>query len=260
MKEKIRVSAVSYKNSVPFIYGLKHAPLINEIKLSIDAPAICAEKLQDDKANIGLVPVGALPSIANHEIISEYCISSSCNVRTVVLVSEVPLSRLTRIFLDPHSRTSIKLAQVLAIKYWGINPQWVMGHDGFEAQVIKGTTGAVVIGDKTFDVENKYPYQYDLAAEWHKFTGLPFVFAVWVANKKISNDFIARFNEALRTGISHIKEALKEHNNGNHNADNEKLEEYLTKNISFVLDAEKKKSMALFLKDLEEYRTRMIRA
>ncbi len=258
MKEKIRVSSVSYKNSVPFVYGLQHTSVIKEINLCIDPPATCAEKLQNNKADIGLVPVGALPGIAHHEIISDYCISTCCNVRTVILVSQVPLSRLRQIYLDPHSRTSIKLAQVLAIKYWGINPEWFMGQDGFEKQVINGTTGAVVIGDKTFDVENKYPYQYDLAAEWHKFTGLPFVFAVWVANKTLSKDFLVRFNQALKTGILNIREALKKQHYDSLNGDNGNLEEYLTKNISFILDDEKKKSMALFLKDLEEYKTRLV--
>ncbi len=257
MEEKIRISAVSYKNSVPFVYGLKHSPIINTIDLNIDPPAECAEKLLNDKADLGLVPVGALPNIPGYQIVSEYCISTRCNVRTVLLVSHVPLDQLEQIYLDPHSRTSVKLAQILALKYWHINPVWVHGYNDFEQDVIEGKSGAVVIGDKTFDVESKYPYQYDLAAEWHNYTGLPFVFAVWAANKKIPEAFIDHFNQALKTGISHISEALKE-NNPNHDvASNGELEKYLTKNISFSLDEEKKKSMAIFLNDLELYKKQL---
>src|SRR5664280_1239119 len=62
----------------------------------------------------------------------------------------------------------------------------------------------VLIGDQCFEYENNYSYKIDLAGEWVKFSGLPFVFACWTANKFLENSFIKEFNEALNMGVKNI--------------------------------------------------------
>ena len=99
----------------------------------------------------------------------------------------------------------------------------------------------VQIGDRTFSNRNQYPYQYDLASEWHKFTGLPFVFAVWASNKPIPEDFKIAFNTALEYGLNHRKEMIA----GLDIVKNIDLEIYLMKKIDYNLDKDKDKLTAL---------------
>ena len=144
--------------------------------------------------------------------------------------------------LDYQSKTSITLVQVLNKHFWKKNIQFINATEGFEKQ-INGTTGAVIIGDRTFGL-TEHPYQYDLAEEWQKYTGLPFVFACWVSNIKLSPEFIDNFNEALKFGIDHIKEAVIEKPNHTKGFD---AYDYLKNKISYNLDNEKQKALVKFL-------------
>ena len=237
----IKVSCVRYLNSQPFIYGLKNSPVINEIDLSIDIPSVCAEKLLSGNVDIGLVPVAIIPELKESHIISDYCIGADGKVETVLLLSDVPLEKIENILLDYQSRTSVLLVKILAGKFWKISPQCTDAENDFENK-INGTTAGLVIGDRTFTLKNKFKYVYDLAEEWKKFTSLPFVFACWVSNKKIKNDFILRFNAALENGLQNIPLIAAQHPSRDFNAI-----DYLTKKVSFNLDAKKKEAMKLFL-------------
>lgn len=169
---KIRVSAISYTNTVPFIYGLENSPLINHIELKKDIPSECAKKLLENKADIGLVPVAVIPKINNAEVVSDFCIGATGPARSVILGAYKPINELETIYLDYHSRSSVMLARILAKKVWNIKVKWADTTEGFENK-IDDKSGAVVIGDKAFTVENKFTFRYDLADEWVKFTGLP---------------------------------------------------------------------------------------
>jgi chorismate dehydratase len=149
--KKIRISAVSYLNSLPFVYGLTHSSLINECDISLDIPSVCAEKLINGTVDIGLIPVAAIPQVPNATIISDYCIGANGEVKTVCLFSEVPLNEIKTILLDYQSRTSVLLVKILAKEFWKINPEFINAEAGFE-QKIKGTTAGVVIGDRTFEL------------------------------------------------------------------------------------------------------------
>ena len=240
---KIKVSAVSYLNTLPFIYGLEHSEIINQIDLQLDMPADCAKKLLDNKVDIGLVPVAIIPQLKENYIISDYCIGAEGKVNSVLLLSDVPLSEIKEIQLDYQSKTSVNLVQVLAKKHWKINPKWVNATPGFEGK-IGGTTAGVIIGDRTFNLKKEYQYQYDLAEEWVNMTGLPFVFACWVANKKMSSNFITQFNEALQLGLAQIAKAIEMQQNGS--VSTERLSRYLTIDISYQLDDKKKQAITLF--------------
>jgi chorismate dehydratase len=247
--QKVKVSVVSYLNSKPFIYGLENSDLIHEIDLQQDIPSVCAQKLLTQKVDIGLIPVAIIPSLAEHYIISDYCIGAVGKVASVCLYSNVPLNKIKTVLLDYQSRTSVTLVKVLAAELWNIQPEWKKADEQFEKS-IKDDTAAVIIGDRTFGLENTYAYSYDLAEEWQKLTGLPFVFACWVANKKQQNDFISKFNCALKNGInhiSHISESLQKTKKYSINVEN-----YLSNNISYTLDEPKKEALALFLKYLKK--------
>jgi chorismate dehydratase len=244
MTDKIKISVVSYLNSKPFLFGIEQADIRKQIDLQLDIPSTCAHKLTDNQVDIGLVPVAVIPSLKQHFIISDYCIGAIGKVSSVMLYSEVPLTAIKQVLLDYQSRTSVTLVKVLANEYWHISPEWVDASEHFENQ-IKGTTAAVIIGDRTFGLEDKYAYVYDLSEEWQKFTKLPFVFACWVANKKLDTVFIAEFNEALKYGIDH-RDALIQELKAN-TAYKTDVEKYLKSSISYTYDSDKKRALSLFL-------------
>ena len=242
--EKTRVSIVSYLNSKPFLYGLKNSVISKEIELSLDIPSKVAVKLAFNLADVGLIPVAGLEDLDEYQIIGDYCIGSVGKVKTVVMVSEVPLDQVETVLMDYQSRSSVMLAKVLAKFYWKKSFKWENTCNNFHNVSIKGNTAGIIIGDRVFEIENKFKYIYDLSGEWYDYTGLPFVFAVWAANKKISKSFEKAFNKALEYGIDDVDEIMRMEKDRYSNVD---IADYFAQNISFELDNEKKAGMKLFL-------------
>lgn len=238
----MRLSAVSYLNTKPFIYGLYKSALSDYIELNLDIPSVCARKLLTGEADIALTPVAIIPELPQAYLISDYCIGSEGAVRTVCLYSEVPLERITHVHLDFHSRTSVMLTQILFQQYWKRSVEFIPAGPGFEEK-IAGTTAALIIGDRSIGLDQKYPYVYDLGEAWTHWTGLPFVFAAWISVRPVSDDFIRQFNEALRTGLEHLPELMKILPS----IPGFDLETYYQKNISYHLDDAKWKALHLFL-------------
>tara|TARA_B110000196_G_scaffold264717_1_gene237382 strand:- start:141 stop:887 length:747 start_codon:yes stop_codon:yes gene_type:complete len=244
---KYKVSAVSYLNTVPFIYGLKQSELIHTIDLQLDYPSICAKKLINGDVDLALVPVVVIPKLQDPQIISDYCIGANAGVSTVCLYSDVPIEEIESIALDYQSITSVALLRILLKEYWQIKPELNNTELGFEDK-IKGKHAALVIGDRAFVLNAKHHYIYDLSAIWRKMTGLPFVFAAWVANIKLPQDFITDFNNGLENGLADIDKALVLEGNNYPNCENPK--DYLNNKISYALDSEKKKGMEFFLRKI----------
>ncbi|MFM9066073.1 MAG: MqnA/MqnD/SBP family protein, partial [Planctomycetota bacterium] len=107
MQRPVRLSIVSYLNSLPFLHGLQQLSEIEELHISVDIPSACAEKLASGAVDIGLIPVAAIPGIKNAEIFSDYCIACDGKVGSVLLVSEVPIEEIESVLLDYQSRTSV---------------------------------------------------------------------------------------------------------------------------------------------------------
>ncbi|HKC67598.1 MAG TPA: menaquinone biosynthesis protein [Bacteroidia bacterium] len=243
MEKRYSVSIVKYTNTLPLRYGIKNSQVINEIDLQLDIPAVCAQKLLEDKVDIGLIPVAIIPLLKEYHIISNYCIGSNERVDTVKLYSNVPLNEIENVYLDYQSRTSIMLAKVLCKNFWKISPKFINAEAGFETKTTN-KDAAVVIGDRCFSLNGTFTYEYDLAFEWKKFTTLPFVFAAWVSNKKIDAGFIENMENAMAHGIKQVDVAIKEDISIK---DPGMIKKYLTERINYNLDEAKKKSLHLFL-------------
>jgi chorismate dehydratase len=241
---KYKVSLISYLNSRPFLYGLENSPVKEEIELKLDIPSKTAIKIANNLIDIGLVPVASLPDLVNYQIISEYCIGADGPVRTVILASAVPFDRIQTILMDYQSRSSVMLTRVLSQYYWKKEFKWENTFDNYESESISGTTAGIVIGDRVFGAEKRYPYIYDLSSEWKNFTGLPFVFAVWATRKELPSGFLQRFNEAVAFGVNSVPEVEKTEQQNYPEVD---IFEYFTQNISYRLDNRKKEGMKLFL-------------
>ena len=246
--KKIKVGAVSYLNTKPLLYGIKHHRIFNEIELIEDYPSHIAQLLIDDKIDLGLIPVAVIPRLKEHHIITDYCIGANGAVASVCLFSQVLVNEVKKVFLDYQSKTSVSLAKILLRDYWKQNVEFIdaTGED-FRNQ-IQASTAGVVIGDRALQQRKSSKYIYDLGEAWKKHTGLSFVFAAWVANKKLSVEFITDFNEANALGLCHLSEVVSENLSSDFD-----LNKYYTDYISYQLDGEKKKGLKLFLELLNEF-------
>ncbi|MCR5454982.1 MAG: menaquinone biosynthesis protein [Bacteroidales bacterium] len=245
--EKTKIVLVSYHNSLPFLYGLQHSEYItNNCDIITEYPSKGANMLLNGECDIALVPVGIIPQLKISYIVSKFCIGAEGRVRSVLLVSQVPLEMISKIYLDYQSATSVRLCKILARHYWNINPDFLDSQPGYEQQ-IKGTTAGVIIGDRCFQYSD-YKYKYDLAEEWINFTGFPFVFAAWLSTRPVKPELKMHLNDALEFGISNIDNVIQAYKykfafNPNFNA-----REYYTKNISYYLNEGKSRGMNTFIK------------
>lgn len=242
INRKYKLTAVSYLNTKPLLYGIFKNKIAEQIELQLDIPSVCAQKLKDGRADIGLVPVAVIPELKTPHIISDYCIGTVGAVKTVCLYGERPIEEWNALYLDYQSRTSVELIKLLLKEYWKLDILTIPTEPGYENK-ISDRVGGLVIGDRTIGLHERYPYVYDLGEIWMQHTGLPFVFAAWVSNQALDSEFLQQFNQALEQGIAAIPELsfLIPAQSGFD------LEEYFTKHISYRLDDEKRRALSLFL-------------
>jgi chorismate dehydratase len=245
VQKKVRVGAVSYLNTKPLIFGFENGLMKDDVDLIIDYPSKIAGMLLKDELDVGLVPVAIIPELNEWHVISDYCIGSVGEVASVCLFSEVPMNEIETILLDYQSRTSVALLKILIKEYWKINVMFEETTENYQSK-ISGTTAGLVIGDRALQQRKISPYIYDLGSEWKNFTGLPFVFAAWISNKKLNEVFIKNFNEANAFGLNQIDKVVKE--NPYKPFD---LKHYYTDCISFQLDENKKKGLELFIEKIK---------
>lgn len=240
--EKIKVGAVSYLNTKPLLYGIKRSEtLMQQMELIEEYPSKIADMLVDGTIDVGLVPVAIIPQLKEWYILPEYCIGAEGDVASVCLFSETPLEHVDKILLDYQSRTSVNLCKVLLKHYWKKEVLLEDGGKDFREQ-IKDNTAGVVIGDRALEQRKTSPYIYDLAGAWKEMTGLPFVFAAWIANKKLPVDFIEKFTAANVIGLNNLDAVIAENPYTVYS-----LKKYYTENISYTLTDEKRKGLEKFL-------------
>jgi chorismate dehydratase len=241
---KIKIAAISYTNTLPFIYGLKHFMDNDLFDLQLAYPSNCSKLLLENKVDLALMPVASLLAMPEANIISEYCIGADGPVETVCIYSEVPITEIDSILLDYQSKSSVMLSKILLKESWKIAPKQIEAEEGF-IEKIKGKTAGLVIGDRAFDLNQSYPYVYDLAEIWKELTGLPFVFAAWVANKELPQNFTIALNSALAKGVDNIDAAINDFVKDA--SDSETMQKYLNRRIDYRLDSQKQKALKLFL-------------
>lgn len=241
MDAKIKVAAVSYLNTKPLLYGIERSDVRKDIELVVDYPAQLARALQDGVIDMALLPVAAIPGISGARIVSDYGIAADGHVASVCIFSHVPIEKIESVYLDYQSRTSVRLAKLLLEKHWKKEVEYKQAPENY-IEYINGSQAGVIIGDRALKQLNNFEYIYDLAACWKDFTGLPFVFAAWVANKELPEGFVKAFNEANALGLQHIDEIVAANPFPYYD-----LKKYYTEDIHYKLDEEKKKGLNKFL-------------
>jgi len=238
------IAAVNYLNTLPFIYGIEQAAPGLRAALRVVVPAACADYIIRGEADISLVPTAEIPKIPGGKIITDFCLSADGEVSTVALLSNTRLPQIHTVYLDSHSRTSVQLARILAREYWNISPRWVDSE--VLSKSLEPGEAIVAIGDKVFDLEKTVQYKTDLGADWKAHTGLPFVFAAWVAKTPAGREAADELNAALHFGTTHVGDSIAGTWNREKDYDYDTAYEYLTRNIQFDLNGSKHKAMKLF--------------
>ncbi|MDQ3015177.1 MAG: menaquinone biosynthesis protein [Bacteroidota bacterium] len=227
-----RMALVEYLNTFPFSIGLRLSGADHQLEIEHVTPSECARLFKEGKVDISLCPVGALDELPDYEISGMYCIGADGVVGTVVLLSNIPLEKITSVRLDSHSRTSNQLVQILAEHHW--KQSWSFYFD--DEKNLPET--CLMIGDKVFEQKAHYKYKYDLAEAWKEMTGLPIVFAVWITRPGIPKEVMDTIDHAFETGMEYIgsKESILE----------DWQKEYLLNFISYPLDHDKLKALRLY--------------
>lgn len=237
----LKLASVKYLNSLPFSFALTKLEKDGCLKWECALPSVCATLLKEDLVDIALLPVGALSDFDKLYSLTDYCIGSTAAVKSVRLFSQHNFAEVEQVVLSDASRTSNLLVQVLASNFWKGNPIHFCKSD---ARQIKLKTAQLIIGDEVFVAEHQYQYSLDLGLEWNRFTGLPFVFALWVSKTEISLEFEQLLAKAFSEGLN---ELLNEDRFENYNIPKEILIPYFKDHISYHLDGAKRTSIDHFL-------------
>src|SRR5947207_6542829 len=250
-----RIAASSYLNTAPLICSFIHGSQREAVELFTDtAPARCAEMLERGEVDAALVPVIEFQRIRDSAIIPDVCVGSKTAVRSVVLATRKNnLKKIERVALDESSRTSAALVKVIFREFLGFEPQWKTAAPDLKS-MLTDADAALIIGDPAMKTPRDQFRVFDLASLWHEFTGLGFVFAMWMARKdsvkKIrSVDFVAARDE----GLANLDRVVADYPHPIEFSRAE-IKQYLTENIVFHVDEEMRKGLTIYFELAEKHR------
>lgn len=248
---KHSLALVSYLNTKPYIDGLNHVFSSDELDLKLLPPSDCPKELFSGRSDMALIPVGSLLDFDNLAILKDHCIGAEGAVDSVYLFSRVPVNKVEKVLLDPHSRTSNGLTRILMHKFWSQEVVFQLPETrNFE--LIQETTAGVAIGDVAYRIKDQFQYVYDLSEEWQSYTQLPFVFAVWAYTEgSWTEKDLERIHLALEWGRTHRRQAAVKWGAEFGYSDKE-AQIYLCDSIKYKLDAPKHKALERYIRELKE--------
>jgi chorismate dehydratase len=179
--KRLRISAISYLNTAPLMWDFEHRDgrtTVPAFDISYTLPSRCAADLAAGSADIGIIPAAAYASIPGLVILPGVAIASRRPVHSILLVSKVPLDQVRSVALDTSSLTSVALTKVLFAKWWGADRIFTPMAPDVE-EMLKEHDAGLLIGDPALKVDRARYMTHDLAEEWIRLTGKPFVFAFW---------------------------------------------------------------------------------
>lgn len=249
---QLRVSAISFLNTAPLMWDFAHGNVPQGFDVHYTLPSRCAEELRAGTADIGIIPVFTYALIPGLVIIPDVAIATKGIVRSILLISKVPVEKIRSVALDTSSRTSVALTKVLFGKFWGGEHSFI-SHEPNVEQMLAQCDAALVIGDPALRAKTAGYHTYDLATEWKKFTGKPFVFAVWairmaaLTNNAQATEVVEIFQRSRDNGLKpeHVDELAREWA-PKIGISEQDIRTYLTENIHYHLDAENLEGLNLF--------------
>jgi chorismate dehydratase len=184
---RLRISAISYLNTAPLMWDFEHTAVGSLFDISYTLPSACARALHADAADIGIIPAAAYTQIPDLSILPGVAIASRRAVRSILLVSKIPVERIRTVALDNSSMTSVALTKILFEKFLGGARDYHSASPDLD-KMLAANDAALLIGDPALQVERSRYFTLDLAEEWIRFTGKPFVFAFWAVRQASLQD------------------------------------------------------------------------
>src|ERR1700683_3603005 len=180
---RLRISAISYLNTAPLMWDFEHGEAGSEFDTSYTLPSACARGLEAGTADIGIIPAAAYAQVPGLMVLPGVAIASRRPVRSILLVSRVPVEKIRTVALDTSSMTSVALTKILFEKWLGGGRTFTSMAPNIEQMLVDHHTRALV-GDPALQIGRSRHHTLDLAEEWIRHTGKPFVFAFWAVRKE----------------------------------------------------------------------------
>jgi len=204
-RQKIQIGCVSYLNAKPLIYGLDEA---DDIRLTLDVPAKLIDGLRDRHFDVALLPIIDVQRLDDVRILTSGGIGCDGPTLTVRIFSKVPFDKISVLACDTHSHTSAAMARVILADVYDQHPKFIdfdHRHPTDEADAI------LLIGDKVVCEEPKgFDHQLDLGEAWKTLTGLPFVFAAWVARGDVNlHDLANQLIRSKQLGMRNLDQIIQ---------------------------------------------------
>ena len=250
---KTKISIVKYLNAVPLAWGILEGRQSDRFDPVLHTPSECADQLLQGKVDVGLIPSIEFQRIAGAKVIPGPVVASRHRVRSVLLISVLPLWKVKTVAVDTSSRTSAVLARIVFDEFFHTRPDFRPSPPDLPSMLAQNDA-AVLIGDAAlkFMEENERPDAekqkallkagpqplevFDLAERWKFLTGLPFVFAFWAARSGVQRDGIVEALKASREyGVQNIP-AIAQRYSQELSLKEEFLREYLTENVHYYMD------------------------
>ena len=249
---RLRISAISYLNTAPLMWDFEHGDAGRNFDISYTLPSACARALAEGTADIGIIPAAAYAGIPGLQVLPEVAIASRRAVRSILLVSKVPIDQVRTIALDTSSMTSVALTKVLFEKWLGGGRTFTAMAPDVDAMLAEHDAG-LLIGDPALKIDRKRYHTLDLAEEWIRHTGKPFVFAFWAVRGDALReaapalDLPAVFQKSRDHGLetANLNQIAREWA-PRLDISEADVKSYLTQNIHYQLDAGCVEGLQLF--------------
>ena len=274
---KLRISIVQYLNTTPLVWGFTNGALRGKYDLSFTVPSLCAEALRNNAADIAIIPAIEYQRIDDLVILPDLAIASKTRVRSLLLVSKVPLEKARNIALDSSSRSTQALTKILCQQKWKIAPEFLEMSPDLPTMLVRADA-ALLIGDPALRLslatesgtrrgeageqicsaasagiaDDSTLHIYDVVEQWRRMTALPAVLAVWAARRKVATpEVIEDFQASRNYGLRRLTE-ISTQAAADLNLPANKLQRYLTENINFSLDEENLRGLSVFFQAAAE--------
>ncbi|MEP6715968.1 MAG: menaquinone biosynthesis protein [Terriglobia bacterium] len=242
----MRVSAVSYLNTWPLVWGFLYGPGRGIFDFQFDLPARCADALAAREVDIGLVPCAELDRL-EMDFVPHLGIACEGAVRSILLISKVPFGEIRSLAADAGSRTSVALARMILEARYGCSPE-IHSRAPRVEEMLREFDAALIIGDPALHLDPAaLPWRtLDLGAEWTAWTGLPMVFAVWAGRREaLSGDVAAAFMASYQWGRERTGEIV-DRAVAERNLSADLVRKYLTHHIVYELSERHLEGLDLF--------------
>jgi chorismate dehydratase len=250
---RTKLSIVRYLNSVPLAWGVQEGPQAEFFDAVLSTPAECADQLAAGAVDIGLIPSIEFHNIKGCRIVPGPAIACRHRVRSVLLVSQLPLWKIRTVAVDRGSRSSVALARIIFDEFCGIRPDF-RSSDPDLTSMLAQSDAALIIGDVAlqFMAENERPNAekqksllrlgpeplevFDLVERWKMLTGLPFVFAFWAARQGFRDTTaVEKLKESRDYGVAHTAEIASRYAATLSLPENF-VRDYLERNVYYYMD------------------------